>query len=52
MANVKKAIEALDSVDNAEVSLETATAVVSGDADPQVVAKAVTDAGYPAELKE
>jgi P-type Cu2+ transporter len=45
---VKKALEALDSVSNAEVSHEKGTAVVTltADTDNDILTKAVTDKGY------
>ena len=51
VANVKKALEGVDGVDSVEISLEDAEAVVTGGADAQTIAKIITDAGYPAEVK-
>ncbi|WP_126452726.1 heavy-metal-associated domain-containing protein [Sulfuriflexus mobilis] len=50
VANVQKALEALDGVNSVEVSLESASATVRGDADPAELARVVTEAGYPATL--
>ena len=48
VAHVKKALEAIDGVTSAEVSLEQKSAVVYSDVkiDPAVLKKAVEDAGY------
>jgi len=46
---VKKALEAVEGVDSAEVSLEAGQAVVTGDADVTVLVAAVREAGYSAE---
>jgi len=51
VANVKKALEGVDGVDNVEISLEDAEAVVTGSADAQTIAGIITDAGYPAEVR-
>ena len=48
---VKKALEALPGVDSAEVSLEQAQALVSGDADVTAMVAAVKEAGYSAEVE-
>ncbi len=45
-ANVKKTLENIEGVKSVEVSLENKCAVVEGDADFNVLEKAVTDAGY------
>ena len=52
VAHVKKALEAVDGVTSAEVSLEKKDAVVtlSKDVDSAALKKAVEDAGYEAEL--
>jgi Cu+-exporting ATPase len=46
---VKKALEAVDGVDSAEVDLEQASAVIDGSATVETLVAAVTDAGYQAE---
>ncbi|WP_032108942.1 cation transporter [Necropsobacter massiliensis] len=46
--SVTKALQAIDGVKSAEVTLERATVV--GDVDPQVLINAVIDAGYKASL--
>ena len=46
---VKKALEAVDGVDSAEVDLEQASAVIVGSATAETLVAAVTDAGYQAE---
>lgn len=51
---VKKALETVDGVSSAEVSLEAAEATVVYDdskTNPQALADAVTEAGYPAMVK-
>lgn len=51
---VKKALEQVDGVKYAEVDLESNQATVVYDdskTDPQALAKAVTEAGYPASVK-
>ncbi|HHH47084.1 MAG TPA: heavy-metal-associated domain-containing protein [Thiotrichales bacterium] len=47
---VKKAVEALDGVTAVEVDLEGGKATVSGDFDPEQVARVITEAGYPAKV--
>ena len=46
VANVKKAVEALDGVDNVEVDLEAGKVAVEGSADADAVKAAITQAGY------
>ena len=46
---VKQALEAIDGVDSAEVSLDEASAVVTGTADTTSLVAAVKEAGYEAE---
>ena len=46
---VKKALEELDGVDAAEVSLEDASATISGTISAEAAASAVREAGYEAE---
>ena len=45
-----KALEAVDGVDNVEVSLEPGAAIVAGNADAEKLILAVKEAGYQAEL--
>jgi copper chaperone len=47
--NVAKALQAVPGVDNADVSLENAEAVVIGSADRQQLIQAVKSAGYEVE---
>jgi len=49
-AHVKEALLGVDGVTAAEVDLDDATAVVSGDFDDDEVIAAVEEAGYQAEL--
>jgi len=49
---VKKALEAVDGVESADVSLEPGQAVVNGDADTSALVAAITEAGYGAEKDE
>lgn len=49
VASVEQALQAQAGVESVEVSLEQANAVVTGQADAAVLARAVTDAGFPAE---
>lgn len=49
VATVEQALRAQAGVESVEVSLDNASAVITGQADAAVLAKAVTDAGYPAE---
>ncbi len=53
VAHVKKALESVKGVKSAEVSLDenTATVIYTGKK-PEALAKAVTDEGYPAKIKE
>ncbi|MGD8742758.1 MAG: cation transporter [Granulosicoccaceae bacterium] len=50
VASVKQALEVIEGVDSVEVSLEQHMAKISGNADPGILAEAVTSAGYPAEV--
>ncbi len=52
VAAVKKAVEPLAGVTAVEVDLEGGKAKVSGDFDPEAVAKAITEAGYPAQVSD
>ena len=48
---VKKALEQVPGVESAEVSLEKAQAVVTGDANVQAMVAAVKEEGYSAEAQ-
>jgi copper chaperone CopZ len=48
---VKQALEQVPGVEAAEVSLEKAQAVVTGDADVQAMIAAIKDEGYGAETQ-
>jgi copper chaperone CopZ len=48
---VKKALERVPGVETAEVSLEKAQAVVTGDADMQAMVAAIKVEGYSAEAQ-
>ncbi len=51
---IKKARESLTSVagyESAEFDLEAGTATIEGEVDPQAVAQALNDVGYPAVVK-
>lgn len=50
VATVKKALESVDGVTNAEVSLDEKQAVVTGKADSKELVEAVEDAGYEAQV--
>ena len=51
VAAVTKALENIPGVEKAEVSLEKAQAIVSGDADSQAMVAAVKEEGYQAEVQ-
>lgn len=51
VAAVTKALEAVPGVEKADVSLEKAQAVVSGDADRQAMIDAVKEEGYEAQAQ-
>lgn len=48
--SAKKALEAVPGVESADVTLEQA--VVKGDVDPQLLVKAIEDAGYQAKIAD
>ena len=50
VASVEKALQAEAGIESVAVSLDDACAVITGTADAANLAKAVTDAGFPAEL--
>lgn len=50
VATVKKALESVEGVEDAEVSLDEKQAVVVGKVDPKELVRAVEDAGYEAEV--
>ncbi|MFB6259900.1 MAG: heavy-metal-associated domain-containing protein [Thiohalorhabdaceae bacterium] len=47
---VKEALEGVDGVESADVSLDDGRARVIGQADPQALIKAVTEEGYEAVM--
>ncbi|MFP4607892.1 MAG: heavy-metal-associated domain-containing protein [Thiohalospira sp.] len=47
---VKEALEEVEGVESAEVSLEEGKAEVTGTADPSALLKAVAEEGYQAEV--
>ena len=51
VAAVKKALEQVPGVETAEVSLEKAQAVVTGDGDVQAMVAAIKEEGYSAEAQ-
>ena len=51
VAAVKKALEQVPGVESAEVSLDKARAVVTGDANVQAMVAAVKEEGYSAEAQ-
>jgi len=50
--NVQSVLETLENVTSAEVDLESGTATVNGEIDPQIVTATLIEAGYPTELIE
>lgn len=48
VAKVRETLTKFPGVVDAEVDLKDGTAIVKGDVEPEAVAKALTDAGYPA----
>lgn len=46
-----EALQALPGFDSAEFDLQEGVATVAGDVDPQAVAQALTETGYPATVK-
>lgn len=50
VATVEQALTSLEGVESVTVSLEDKKATVTGSADPAILAQAVTDAGFPAEV--
>jgi copper chaperone CopZ len=51
-SNVQSSLEALENVTSVDVDLESGTAIVNGEVDPQVVIATLIEAGYPTELIE
>jgi Cu+-exporting ATPase len=49
VASVEQALQAQAGVESVEISLENASAVITGQVDAGVLARAVSDAGFPAE---
>jgi copper chaperone CopZ len=52
VSNVKQKLEALEGITSADVDLESASAEVQGNVDPQQVIDTLTAAGYPTTLQE
>jgi copper chaperone CopZ len=52
VANVEKALNAVSGIESVQVSLEQKSATVTGTADPAMLARVVTEAGYPAEVAD
>jgi copper chaperone CopZ len=50
VAAAQAAVEPLPGVESVSIDLDSASGVVTGDADPQQVIDALTAAGYPATL--
>ncbi|MEA1890460.1 MAG: heavy metal-associated domain-containing protein [Pseudomonadota bacterium] len=49
VSNAQKALEGLPGLESAEINLQQANAVLSGDFDLTEALKRLTEAGYPAE---
>ena len=52
VSSVKEKLEAIPGCDSADVDLESATAVVSGDVSVQAIIDTLNAAGYPATLAD
>jgi copper chaperone CopZ len=52
VANAQKALEGLPGLESAEINLQQANAVLSGDFDLNEALKRLADAGYPAEKSD
>lgn len=52
VAKATAAVSKLPGYQACEFDLKTASAVVKGDIDPETVARALTQAGYPAQVDE
>ncbi len=52
VAKATEAVSKLPGYQACEFDLKSATGVVKGDVDPQAVATALTEAGYPAQVNE
>ncbi|MCK5361152.1 MAG: heavy-metal-associated domain-containing protein [Gammaproteobacteria bacterium] len=52
VANAQKALEGLPGLESAEINLQQANAVLSGDFDLNEALTRLTDAGYPAEKSD
>lgn len=50
VSNIKARLEALDTVESAEVDLDSGTAVAEGAIDASLVVDILTEAGYPTQL--
>lgn len=51
VARAREAVGKVPGVVSADFDLKAGTAVVTGDADPQAIVQALSDTGYPAELR-
>jgi Cu+-exporting ATPase len=51
IAKAREALGEIPGVESSDFDLQAGTAVVRGDADPQAVAQALTQVGYPAVVK-
>lgn len=51
ISRANEALKELPGFDTAEFDLQSGTALVKGDVDPQAVCQALTTAGYPAVVK-
>lgn len=52
VAKATEAVSKLPGYQACEFDLKSATGVVKGDVDPQAVTRALTEAGYPAQVDE
>lgn len=50
IARARETLSKIPGVVDAEFDLKAGTALVKGSADPQAIAQALTDTGYPAEV--
>lgn len=51
ISRAREALSKVPGVVDAEFDLKAGTALVKGSADPQAIAQALTDTGYPAEVR-
>ena len=50
-ANVEQALEPIASVESVAIDLDKKTVEISGEIDAQIIAKVISDAGYPAQVR-